>query len=266
MRLKHAIADNGERFSMSDLYYTGIGSREAPEWALELGCRVALHLAEKGYTLRSGGADGMDDAFEKGALLYEKGRGVLTREIYIPWYRFKKKERLDKQCRFVLGDHTVRWCGEMLMKTGVCPNWDKLRDPIKKLFSRNVYQVIGQFQKNQSTHVYSEFVVYWSKVDKKGRAMGGTRIAVNLAIALEVDTYNLNIPKEKEALFTRTGFVEQKKDMGRVRGHPPTRAVCSLLNIKNQATDTPCLARLNQTNAMPFSNSLSTHRYSESVS
>lgn len=49
---------------MSNLIYTGIGSRETPEWAICKIKKIGGYLYDKGYTLRSGGADGADLAFE----------------------------------------------------------------------------------------------------------------------------------------------------------------------------------------------------------
>lgn len=47
--------------------YAGIGSRQTPANVMALMKKVAARLAELGYTLHSGGADGADTAFESGA-------------------------------------------------------------------------------------------------------------------------------------------------------------------------------------------------------
>ena len=49
--------------------YTGIGSRETPTAILDLMIAIGGVLAQRGFTLRSGGADGADDAFEQGCIL-----------------------------------------------------------------------------------------------------------------------------------------------------------------------------------------------------
>lgn len=46
--------------------YTGIGSRETPYEIQDLMKRIAFKLAENGWLLRSGGAEGADTAFENG--------------------------------------------------------------------------------------------------------------------------------------------------------------------------------------------------------
>lgn len=64
--------------------YAGIGSRETPPDVLDLMTRAARWLAQRGWTLRSGAAQGADSAFEVG--VRERSRGA---EIYLPWPSFE---------------------------------------------------------------------------------------------------------------------------------------------------------------------------------
>jgi hypothetical protein len=64
--------------------YAGIGSRQTPDHVLAAITAVAKVLAERGYILRSGGAEGADTAFEKGA-------GKAT-EIFLPWRGFNQND------------------------------------------------------------------------------------------------------------------------------------------------------------------------------
>lgn len=68
-------------------YYTGIGSREAPEHILNYISVAASHMANNNFILRSGGASGSDSAFEFGC---DKVNG--KKEIYLPWKNFRIKE------------------------------------------------------------------------------------------------------------------------------------------------------------------------------
>ncbi len=63
--------------------YTGIGSRETPTGIMNLMTDTACYLSRKGVVLRSGGADGADSSFEKGA-------STGLKEIYLPWKYFNK--------------------------------------------------------------------------------------------------------------------------------------------------------------------------------
>jgi hypothetical protein len=49
------------------MIYAGIGSRETPQATLDLMNLIGFTLAQKGHSLRSGGAKGADSAFEAGA-------------------------------------------------------------------------------------------------------------------------------------------------------------------------------------------------------
>lgn len=60
--------------------YAGVGSRKAPQEVLGLMERIARRLAVLGWMLRTGGAEGADQAFERGA---RAGGG--TAEVFLPW-------------------------------------------------------------------------------------------------------------------------------------------------------------------------------------
>jgi predicted Rossmann fold nucleotide-binding protein DprA/Smf involved in DNA uptake len=64
-------------------YYAGIGSRETPKDICLYMTAIAKRLASLGYTCNSGGADGADSAFERGA--------VINRQIFLPWDGFNKR-------------------------------------------------------------------------------------------------------------------------------------------------------------------------------
>ena len=89
---------------------------------------IAARLARDGYTLRSGGADGADKAFENGA---RYGGGQT--EIYIPWSGFNG--RSTGIVRNSLG-------AEALAQS-VHPAWERLTPGGRKAHTRNVHQVLG---------------------------------------------------------------------------------------------------------------------------
>jgi len=66
------------------MYYSGIGSRSTPENILHMMGDVAYRLANKGWILRSGGADGADNAFEQGLLrLLKMIKTIESQQIFI---------------------------------------------------------------------------------------------------------------------------------------------------------------------------------------
>lgn len=147
-------------------YYSGIGSRETPQHICIIMEQEARRLDAMGYVLRSGGADGADTAFEKGAT---------TKEIYIPWHGFNGRfdaivPEIQKAVHIAKTIH---------------PAWGAMGPGGKKLHARNVFQVLGM---DLETPV--EFVLFWSKV-YKGEPIGGTRTAVMLARERNIPTFNL---------------------------------------------------------------------------
>ena len=85
--------------------YAGIGSRETPDDIIEFMMKCGAYLANKGYTLRSGGADGADLAFERGCDKYD---GI--KEIYLPWTGFngsKSKLVVNKQEAFDIAEQRL---------------------------------------------------------------------------------------------------------------------------------------------------------------
>jgi len=151
--------------------YTGIGSRETPNDILKLMTLIAEFLYKRSYTLRSGGAEGADLAFEEGAK--EK------KEIYIPWKGFNKST--SSLCEIP---------EEAFLKAEkVHPAWHNCSIGAKRLHARNIMQILG---KDLCTP--AKFVVCWTKDGKK---VGGTATAINLAEENRIRIFNLANPQDK---------------------------------------------------------------------
>lgn len=157
------------------LYYTGIGSRETPTQVMEEMSRLALQLAPL-LTLRSGGADGADTAFEKGC---RAGHGPA--DIYLPWAGFNTSPS---------GLHEV--CTRALqMASTVHPAWENLNRGPQYLHGRNCYQVLGK-----TLDTPSEFVVCWTadgceSAKQRRKTTGGTATAIVLAERNGIPVFNL---------------------------------------------------------------------------
>ncbi len=168
-------------------YYAGIGSRKTPEDVLLLMERLAQKLSHR-YILRSGGADGADTAFEKGARL-PQGEA----EVYLPWQGFNKSNsplhQVDAQA--------------LTLASTLHPGWSELGQGPRKLHARNCYQVLGQ---NLATPV--EFVVCWTSdgcesTRQRRKSTGGTATAIVLAERLNIPRFNLFNMKSRQQLFER---------------------------------------------------------------
>jgi len=153
---------------MNKKYYTGIGSRETPTEILVVMYKIAKFLAEKGYTLRSGGADGADyHGFEVGC---DSVNG--NKEIYLPWRGFNESKS------------ELLWTQEAWdLAATIHPVWDRLKLGAKQLHARNCHQVLGQDLKTPSL-----FLVCYTE---NGEQKGGTATALKLAEKNNVIIFNL---------------------------------------------------------------------------
>lgn len=146
-------------------YFTGIGSRSTPNFICRFFTLIAKELSPN-YTLRSGGADGADIAFENGA--------GDNKQIWLPWKNFNKNSS-----NFILDDRATQ-----LLKTIIDANhFSRLSVGALKLQSRNMHQILGHLYDDELT----SFVLCWTK---DAEDVGGTASAIKLARSLQIPVYN----------------------------------------------------------------------------
>lgn len=152
-------------------YYTGIGSRSTPNNILHLMTSLAKILVSRQFTLRSGGAEGADIAFENGA------KGI--KEIYLPWKNFN----FNTSPLFDISQQALDLAAKYH------PAWNSLKLSHKKLMARNCYQVLGSNLNNPS-----KFVVCWTLDGVENNTTsktGGTGQAIRIANAYNIPVFNL---------------------------------------------------------------------------
>lgn len=150
------------------MIYTGIGARKTPCDILIAMTQVGEYMAKAGHTLRSGGAQGADRAFEIGCDYKSIGKKV----IYLPIKGWQK----HNSCF-----HDV--CHQaMVLASKFHPKWDALPTFSKLLMGRNSYQILG-FDLDTPT----DFVVCWTP---KGEVVGGTGQALRMAKAFKIPIIN----------------------------------------------------------------------------
>ena len=164
-------------FSLENvMFYTGIGSRETPREVMITMYLFAMKMAEQGLTLRSGGADGADTAFECGA---DKRQGspsyVGKKEIYLPWVGFNGRSSQFTKPSNAAYD----------LASEIHPAWFKCSRGMKALHARNCHQILGMDLNSPSS-----FVVCWTP---GGKLVGGTRTALVLASLNNIPVFNLFI-------------------------------------------------------------------------
>ncbi len=170
--------------------YAGIGSRETPLYALVVMQFLSNYLSEA-YTVRSGGADGADTAFE---LASRKNN-----EIFLPWYGFSFSGD-----GFVVNDKKALDIAELLIDGRFIKNLspihqhstEKMRQSKNesnlKLHRRNCFQILGSTLNNPV-----DFVACWTgdkaiRGEQTSFKTGGTGTAIRLASQISVDVFNLS--------------------------------------------------------------------------
>lgn len=151
------------------MIYTGIGARKTPGYILHAMVGVAEWMAKNGHTLRSGGAQGADRAFEIGC----DHKSIGKKEIYLPVKGWQGNDSKH---------HNVSY-EAMNMASAFHPKWDALPTFVKLLMGRNSYQVMGL-----DLNTPTDFIVCWTP---DGHIVGGTGQALRMAAHYGIPVFNL---------------------------------------------------------------------------
>lgn len=182
------------------IYYAGIGSQSTPDDICDLMLGIAQELAGLGFVLRSGHADGADKAFEQGA-------GKLA-QIFLPWPKFNGSgtDGYDSTTHYAFLPNPTATA----IAAQAHPNWKACNEGVRKLHTRNVYQVLGPGLGIVNAKTASRFIVCWTK---DGKASGGTGQAIRIAEACGIPVFNLKNEGALEALIQFVGELTQCTEM-----------------------------------------------------
>lgn len=172
--------------------YTGIGSRETPENILQTMRNIGYTLAKYGWTLRSGHAEGADQAFEYGARMAVTVRNPLRMEIYLPWPNFNNPPVDHPDYITPSRDCPDTYEEALQAAENFHPAWSKCTDGARKMHARNVYQIGGR-----DLNTPTNFVICWTKEGKRG---GGTGEALRIAEFLKIPIFDLAVNTEAQIL------------------------------------------------------------------
>lgn len=182
----HALSEILNMTPKKQLIYAGIGSRSTPPDILELMTEIGTVLANRGWILRSGYADGADIAFHMGAIMASKGIG--NQENYLPWPEFNN---CPPHMGIVASD-LPNWKEAIRVAASIHPNWNSCSTGAQKLLARNTYQIAGK-----DLDLASNCVICWTP---NGQEVGGTAQAIRLAKTLNIPVFNLALADAAERL------------------------------------------------------------------
>lgn len=185
------LSRGGGRFStidspktMSTLKYAGIGPRKTPHDICTRMFNAACELNKLGWTVRSGHAEGADQA-------WAQGHDQHHREIYLPWHGFNQGQ--GKGFYVSPDSPALRRIAQL-----VHPRWDSITQGAQRLMMRNVSIILGP-QLDDPVR----FVAYWAP---SRHVQGGTGNAVSLATHYGIPSYNIAFEDEQEEM---TAMVNQ---------------------------------------------------------
>lgn len=156
--------------------YAGIGSRNTPIEIQQYMQSVASALEDEGLTLRSGGAEGADRAFENGIKI------GTHKNIFRPEDISSNKYGNSSKALSITGE--------------IHPNPRALANKGEKavnLMARNSYQVLGSDLKTPT-----DFILCYAPLDDKGKPTGGTAQAIRIADRLGIPVFNLAVNGGRE--------------------------------------------------------------------
>lgn len=184
--------------------YTGIGNREVEQIYIDMATALGYHMASLKIKLLSGNAVSMDDAFQQGAIDYSDLNSerfpnmlsILPRPHFngAPSFKMDKSYIVPSPKQFIAFE-------KVLIKENIEPKINKFPSWLKRLFLRNVGQVLG-LECDEPV----DLVIYAARETPFGVISGGTRIAVYLARKLGIACFNLKSKEEREVLFDYIGY------------------------------------------------------------
>lgn len=177
-------------------HVTLIGSRKAPVRILSLAYDIGMVLAKQGVRMKSGGAPGMDHAWEMGYRAVN--RDLMT--IFLPNSGFNGKKP-DGRCYFTVTDaDLIVQADEMIQKLHTY--YDDLEGFAYNAHIRNCFQVLGRNLDSPAKEVF-----LWAPPSGTS-VTGGTRTAFELAKQYNIQTWNLYHPSVQDVLRERFGLRE----------------------------------------------------------
>jgi hypothetical protein len=191
---------------MTYLAYAGIGSRETPTNVQNVMRHLGAYLYSQQWTLRSGGANGADKAFEEGVdrqMFANPNRTNHTnhasranrddkslsdyKEIYLPWIGFNNSASELHPRNIPFTEE------EILFASRMHPAWERCSPTARLMHQRNVRQIMG----TEFHQARSQFVICWTP---NGALTGGTAQALRMAAALDIPVINLGKAKNETEL------------------------------------------------------------------
>lgn len=177
------------------LPYAVGGNKNPPQQIVEAIHRIAKKLESMGYTMRSGGMQGVEDIFEK---------ATSKNEIHLPWRDFDKK----------FSKLTFTPPEAKTLASRYQPGYDGLPNPVQTFLAKNVRVLFGNNLKSPAL-----FVVAWSEdgcesARDRTPKTGDVGHMVAIATAMRIPVFNLGKQDGEQRLIEHLMKYEQQGQGG----------------------------------------------------
>jgi len=153
--------------------YAGIGSRQTPDRILKIMKQMASEYEDSGWKLRTGGADGADNAFASGVRLRYNGT------VFLPWTGFNN---WDDSLYTVANPNDDGF----KIAEKYHPAWGCCSPAVKRLHARNSHIILGYDCKFPA-----DLVICWCPKTPLGEYKGGTAQGLRIAEDYNIPIINL---------------------------------------------------------------------------
>lgn len=171
------------------LYYAGIGSQKTPSDIMALMTDIAQVLNRFNITLRSGGAQGADTAFEQGA--------ANLKQIFLPWSDFEGRRANGSSILCIPENPDMFEIAKQFH-----PAWHRCSPGAQRLHARNVCQILGP-----DLQTPTDFVVCWTP---NGSRSGGTGQALRMAEHYNIPIFDLALDETLDQLEAHIRSITSK--------------------------------------------------------
>ena len=160
--------------------YAGIGATNAPAEARELMRALATELAGQDFLLRSGGAQGSEEAFEAGAVAAQGQRRVYLPADGLPTGPWRGTQPDAAESTFPIPERAYEFAAARH------DNWEGLAENTRRQYARNAVEILGD-----DLATPTDFVVCWTR---DGNDTGVTAQALEIAREHNIPVINLGAP------------------------------------------------------------------------
>ena len=172
---------------LNELCFSVVGGVNAPEEVLNLGTGLGYTLARRGMILRSVGAEGLSEAFERGAAHYENEASTISRETWVPYRGMRTKEHFDYRHQYSQSMAQRTMVGNLLQRENIVQGFYQLDKKTQHLLTALHYTVTGEFEAGAEPEL-AHFLLYWAEDEM---AMGVYHAVLEVASRLGIPAWNL---------------------------------------------------------------------------